>query len=455
MGVGESAPGFRLDKRMLRLGAIFIAVCMVLIAASLGAVLYLMFGLSGSEAAIAALVTLAGLALYNVVTTRLRDRSDFGGQIADLSRGTGDLARQVGEIGRRLVALEGSRGGKAAEEIRAATAPVTAELAELSALVHELAETVSDHETRLATGGVRPATARAVAEGPSGDKPPHHTDLGMTREELAVSIRAAVDATRIDLYLQPILTLPQRKVRYYEALTWLRSEDGDTIKPAHYKEIAEAQGLMPRIDNILLFRCVQVVRRLLLKNRDIGLFCGISAATLNDPGLFPQMSQFMDANRAIAPSLILELDQAAWRSMGPLEQESLAALRELGFRFSMGTVTDLRMEPRELADRGIRFVRAPAALLLGLTPSGGDIHAADLSDLLNRFGIALVADQIEAENQVVDLLDYDLRFGQGPLFSPPRPVRAEALQSERAEAIARDAASSDKSRDKPQSLAAL
>ena len=28
---------------------------------------------------------------------------------------------------------------------------------------------------------------------------------------------------------------------------------------------------------------------------------------------------------------------------------------------------------------------------------------------------------------VVDLLDYDVRFGQGFLFSPPRPVRAEAL----------------------------
>ena len=88
--------------RMLRLGAIFIAVCMVLIAASFGAELYLIFGLSGAESAIAALVTLAGLALYNAVTTRLRDRSDFGGQIADLSRGTADLARQVAEMGRQI-----------------------------------------------------------------------------------------------------------------------------------------------------------------------------------------------------------------------------------------------------------------------------------------------------------------------------------------------------------------
>jgi cyclic-di-GMP phosphodiesterase TipF (flagellum assembly factor) len=445
---------------MLRLGAIFIAICMVLIAASFGAVLYLVFGLNGAESAIASAVTLAALALYNAVTTRLRDRSDISAQIADLSRGTADLARHVAEMSRRVSNLEG-RGGRGghdtAEQIRAATAPVTAELAELSTLVHELAETVAAHESRLSGGEPMPAVKTAAVVGPSGDKPPHHTDLGMSREELAMAIRSAVDAARIDLYLQPIVTLPQRKVRYYEALTWLRTEDGDSITPGHYKEIAEAQALAPRIDNILMFRCVQVVRRLLLKNRDIGLFCRISSSTLNDPGLFPQISQFMDANRAIAPSLIFELDQAAWRSMGPLEQESLAALREFGFRFSMGSVGDLYMEPRELADRGIRFVRVPAPLLLGTTPTPvGDIHAADLSDLLNRFGIALIAEQIDAENQVVDLLDYDLRFGQGPLFSPPRPVRAEALQSERAEAIARGGAASDKSRNPPpQSFAAL
>ena len=40
----------------------------------------------------------------------------------------------------------------------------------------------------------------------------------------------------------------------------------------------------------------------------------------------------------------------------------------------------------------------------------------------------LIGDRIESESTVVDLLDYDVRFGQGFLFSPPRPVRAEALQ---------------------------
>ena len=115
--------------------------------------------------------------------------------------------------------------------------------------------------------------------------------------------------------------------------------------------------------------------------------------------------------------------------MGPLETEGLAALRELGFRFSMDHVTDLRMEPRDLGERGIRYVKVPAQFLLGDgAATSTDIHAADLSDLMGRFGISLIAERIEAEAQVVDLLEYDVRYGQGYLFSPPRPVRNEALR---------------------------
>src|SRR5262249_9444740 len=121
--------------------------------------------------------------------------------------------------------------------------------------------------------------------------------------------------------------------------------------------------------------------------------------------------------------------QATLRDMGPIEHESLAALADLGFRFSLDHLTDLRIEPRELADRSFRFVKAPAVLLLNrASAQGADIHPADLSDLLARFGIDLIADQIDGEGTVVDLLDSDVRFGQGLLFSPPRPVRTEAIE---------------------------
>src|SRR5437660_4493909 len=92
---------------MIRISTIFIAVCMVLVAASLGLVLYSWAGISGYESALVALTALTFLILYNAVSMRLRGRTDVGSQIADLSRGTADLARQVAEFSRRLSVVEG------------------------------------------------------------------------------------------------------------------------------------------------------------------------------------------------------------------------------------------------------------------------------------------------------------------------------------------------------------
>ena len=105
-------------------------------------------------------------------------------------------------------------------------------------------------------------------------------------------------------------------------------------------------------------------------------------------------------------------------------------LAQRGFRFSIDHVTDLRIEPRDLADRGVRFIKVPAALLLDQRNSStSDIHPSDLSDLLGRYGIDLIAERIEGERAVVDLLDFDVRFGQGFLFAPPRPLRPEGASA--------------------------
>ncbi|MGL4556297.1 MAG: EAL domain-containing protein, partial [Afipia sp.] len=134
---------------MIRISTIFIAICMVLIAASLGLLLYSLAGLSVSESAIVALTALTFLILYNAVSMRLRDRTDVGGQIADLSRGTADLARQVAEFGRRMSAIEIRLSAiDASGQERVQT--VAGEISELGSLVKQLASSVAAHDDLLA-----------------------------------------------------------------------------------------------------------------------------------------------------------------------------------------------------------------------------------------------------------------------------------------------------------------
>ena len=138
--------------------------------------------------------------------------------------------------------------------------------------------------------------------------------------------------------------------------------------------VAEAAGLIGRIDHMVMLRCVQVLRRLMVRNKEVGVFCNVAAATLGNPATFAQCLDFLEANRALAPSFVLEFKQATFRNLGPTETEHLAALAQRGYRFSIDHVTDLRIEPRELADRGVRFIKVPAALLLDQRQSLGLRH---------------------------------------------------------------------------------
>jgi cyclic-di-GMP phosphodiesterase, flagellum assembly factor TipF len=466
---------------MVRISAIFISTCMVLIAGSLGFVVYLRFGFTGAESALVALGTLTALAVYNAIAARKADRLEASNQLANLARGSGDLARQLAEFGRRLSTVE-VKVDTVVDRALATAQPLAAEIEEMSSLVKQLADSVAAQEVAINNTALaleRRTVQASVVNAPAVNAPAvHGTTIhaptihapaaqaapaapvpaaasvapvsaapvaavapvppivdrkvpafaGLDRDGIIAAIRRAIDSGRIDLFLQPVVTLPQRKVRYYEALSRLKADNGDLVAADDFLDYAEAGSLMPSLDHLSVVRCVQVVRRLLLKSRDVGLFCNISGATLTDAG-FSKFLEFMEANRAIAPALVFEFTQSAVRAMGPIEHESLAALAERGYRFSIDNLTDLRVEARELNERGFRFVKAPAALLFNrVSVVSTDIHPADFSDLLGRFGIDLIADHIESESTVVDLLDYDVRFGQGVLFSPPRPVRAEALQ---------------------------
>ncbi|MEI9922703.1 MAG: EAL domain-containing protein [Bradyrhizobium sp.] len=183
--------------------------------------------------------------------------------------------------------------------------------------------------------------------------------------QILAVVKAAVEENRLDIYLQPMVTLPQRKVRFYEAVTRLR-DDKDEIITAEPFCRHRGSRRTDRTDRSHgdAAMCAGACAGLMVRNKDVGVFCNVAAATLGNPATFAQCLDFLEANRALAPSFVLEFKQATLRALGPTETEHLAALAQRGYRFSIDHVTDLRIEPRELADRGVRFIKVPAALLL-------------------------------------------------------------------------------------------
>lgn len=299
--------------------------------------------------------------------------------------------------------------------------------AELSTEVQMLEGLVQRLQHRLDEPAPPPAYAPAIR---GSNQPPPRP------QGLMEAIREALAENRVDLYLQPVVALPQRRTVFYESFSRLRDASGRIMMPAEYLSVAEPAGLVTAIDNLLLFRCVQIVRRLARQDRKVGIFCNISMASLADEEFFPQFLELLVANRDIAGSLVFEIGQAAFEARGAVEARNMGKLADLGFRFSIDKVTNLDLDLQDLSRSDVKFVRVGAqALLDELTEiddrlvlrSLPDLAAEDFAKLTRRYGVELIAEKVESERQVVDILDLDITLGQGHLFGEPRPIKGEVL----------------------------
>ncbi len=255
------------------------------------------------------------------------------------------------------------------------------------------------------------------------------------RAALLTTVREALADNRVDLYLQPVVGLPQRRTVFYESFSRLRDETGRILMPAQYLSVAEPEGLVAAIDNLLLFRCVQIVRRLARQDRKVAIFCNISLSSLSDETFFPQFLEFLASNKDMAGGLIFELGQEAFEMRGSAESRNMAKLADLGFRFSMDKVTDLDLDFRELQRADVKFIKVDAKVLLSelLEPDGPSsrgqraMDAGDFATQARRHGAEIIAEKIELERQVIDVLELDITYGQGNLFGEPRAIRDAVL----------------------------
>ncbi len=377
-----------------------------------------------STALISGAVIFLGCALLHEMYGRMGRESSLGQELLDMRYSHVEMRddltwaqREIKLVRQALEAVaETGRGGGGSRAID----DVLSEVKVLRSLVGRF-------QDKQPASHDRPLDLGAAAEGPhlgaaidveaveSATSPAHHMDEGSVLDV----VREALRDDRVDVVLQPIVSLPQRKRRYYECFSRLSSSEGVVVVPEQYIALAEREGLMTAIDNMLLFRCIQLVRRIQRSSQNVGFFCNVAANTLQDTDFFTDFVEYLENNPDLAPNLVFEFSQDSVRRMGAEDAEMLVRLVSLGCRVSMDQVSDLEIDTDALARLHVSFVKIDAALLLT-----SDVEArAELLDLqrrLERAGVDVIAEKIEREEQLIELLDYDIDFGQGYHLGEPK-----------------------------------
>jgi cyclic-di-GMP phosphodiesterase TipF (flagellum assembly factor) len=256
------------------------------------------FGFDPKLAALGGLIAALLGAEAHAAISRTIERKAVRKELQELTSLAAGLSRDLDDAADKIVELEERFERETTERMER----IFSEIRVIESLVKRLAET-REFTTAISKPAVAeiaaPVETVAVLPAADSDVPPPKPEKRlehMNDSELLETIRRSLETNRVDLYLQPVVSLPQRKTLYYEGLSRLRTDKGELIMPRDYMRVAEPAGMMPTVDNILLFRCIQVVRKLAQRNSKAGVFCNISAFSLLDEDFFPQFIEYMQHN---------------------------------------------------------------------------------------------------------------------------------------------------------------
>ncbi len=287
----------------------------------------------------------------------------------------------------------------------------------------------NDHTTATIGGSVAALRRTADAMRRPGGGDGAATDAASPYARLAI-VAEAVAADRIDLYLDPILTLDERKTRHFEVSVRLRSDDGLDYAADDLAGAIAGTGLLARIDAAKLTRTAEVAERLTKRGTGASLFANLSGESLTDNTFLDVFADTFIEQAPLCARLVLSFTQADLRDFSNVHWEAIATMAELGFRFALEHVTDLDMDFEELRASGFDFVKLDARVFLEGLPADSDeiIPSADICRYMSDIGLGLVVAGIVEERDLARIMGFGVIFGQGTLFGAPRAVNLDRTQ---------------------------
>lgn len=416
----------------------FAATCTAVIVLALAAI----FGISRIASAdftliAAALFTLCGVIAYDVITRRAWEQK-IAAQANMLARNHDRLVREVARNRNDLAVLKETlahaASSAAAQGRQALAAPDSAETRMLDAIISRLGTLADAPRPQIGTAWdegvleleIAPPPPRPAPDAPeltAATDPAHISD-----ERVRTYLQHAVRADHIDVFLQPVVSLPQRKARMLEAFAYIRAGDSGHLPAARYRAIAERHKLLSAVDNLLLLRCLQMVRDTRDETGALPCVINIAAATLHDSGFMNDLVAFLAQHKKLAARLIFELPQDELFAIDESAAPVLGGLSQLGCRFSMDQVRSRQFNIHRLKALQVRFIKLDAQWLIreGARPGGiGRIN--NMKKQFDAAGIDLIVERIETEEELRELLDYAVDFGQGYLFARPDMALSNAL----------------------------
>lgn len=252
---------------------------------------------------------------------------------------------------------------------------------------------------------------------------PGHEEVRARQLAIIASFESACRDGQLSLHYQPKVELASGRVHECEALLrWQHPELG-FVPPDEFITLAERSGNIRRLSDWVLDTAIAQVSTWRRRGLEMTVAVNLSAHDLADPELHGVIEDALGRHRASASWLVLEITESAVVHDTAGATRALLALKDLGFRISIDDFGTGQSSLAQLKKLPVDELKIDKSFVLELDTSADDaLIVRSTIELGHNLGLGIVAEGVENEASLRQLMDYACDKAQGYHFARPLPA---------------------------------
>ncbi len=241
----------------------------------------------------------------------------------------------------------------------------------------------------------------------------------------------------LTLFLEPVIDLEAMGTAFYRAELAYRNDLGEQKRLNQISQQIEDDGFSGVMDMKLFTRLGPVIERLATRGNLLGVICPVSRQSFGNHDFLEELTRYLQEFPELARVLVIEISQADLAKLSEDGMTGLAFLAQIGATFCLGGTGLESPDLTTLASLGFRMLDIDYQENMErykLAGFGSNGHAAQLRKDATTASMSIIGSGLQRKSQK-DILNNLIDFGRGPLFSPPRAVRANLDDNQQSQSL--------------------
>ncbi len=236
--------------------------------------------------------------------------------------------------------------------------------------------------------------------------------------EVKALVRRALEERLVEPHFQPIVTLTDGQTMAYEVLSRITQQDGKLIPASRFIEVAEHEGLVHRLDYIVMDKAFSKASR---EGYSGLLFINLSPKALILNEFFGVVKGLLDVSSLRADQIVFELTERETVKNISLLEGFVKRLHMEGYKFAIDDFGSGFSSFHYLKRFPIDYIKIEGEFVSNMLQDERDLALVhSVAELASRLGIRTIAEYVENEHIAHAIKAAGIDLGQGYHYGRPR-----------------------------------